>query len=206
MLKLKELKKSLLIIGLLTLSSSYMFSDTNVPLNDKTIKTIDYKKLNQLHDNMSKFNVYKIMVLNNISINNNDKYRDLKIDILENIDMLLTSSIEETKTMIRYNSINNDKSSEELLNSLGIFYNDKSYSKLVNQLKEINSIDKKEELSDKLNSWAINVEKQNQQKYKNYLEMLNSKNIKNRVNEVFNQEQLDIILEIRDDLLSNEDN
>lgn len=206
MLKLKKLKKSLLIIGLLTLSSSYMFSDTSVPLNDKTIETIDYQKLNQLHNNMSKFNVYKIMVLNNISINNNDKYRGLKIEILENIDMLLTSSIEETKTMIRYNSINNDKSSEELLDSLGFFYNDKSYSKLVNQLKEINSIDNKEELSDKLNSWAINVEKQNQQKYKNYLEMLNSEIIKNRVNEVFNQEQLDIILEIRDDLLSNEDN
>lgn len=70
----------------------------------------------------------------------------------------------------------------------------------------IKKIDNKEELNKKLNSWAINVEKQNQQKYKNYLEMLNSEIIKNRVNEVFNQEQLDIILEIRDDLLSNEDN
>lgn len=70
----------------------------------------------------------------------------------------------------------------------------------------IKKIDNKEELNKKLNSWAINVEKQNQQKYENYLEMLNSEIIKNRVNEVFNQEQLDIILEIRDDLLSNEDN
>lgn len=70
----------------------------------------------------------------------------------------------------------------------------------------IKKLDKRGELSDELNSWAINVEKQNQQKYKNYLKMLNSEIIKNRVNEVFNQEQLDIILEIRDDLLSNEDN
>lgn len=206
MFKLKEIKKSLLVISLLTFSSSYVYSDTSIPLNDKTIKTIDYQKLNQLHNNMSKFNVYKIMVLNNISINNNDKNRNLKFEILENVDMLLTSSVEETKTMIRYNSINNDKSTEELLEDLGFFYNDKSYKKLINQLKEINSIDNKEELSKKLKTWAINVEKQNQQKYKNYLKMLNSEIIKNRVNEVFNQEQLDIILEIRDDLLSNEDN
>lgn len=203
MIKIKDLKKLVLIISLLTLSFSNLFSDTNVPSNDKAIKTIDYQKLNQLYNNMNKFNVYKIMVLNNISINTNDKNRNLKIEILENIDMFLTSSIEETNTIIRYNYISNDKSSEELLNSLGFFYNNKSYNKLVSQLREILCIVNEQELKEKLNSYAINVEKQNQQKYKKYLEMLNSKIIKNRVNEVFNQEQLEIILEIRDDLLSN---
>lgn len=97
MIKTKDLKKLFLIVSLLTLNSSYLFSDTSAQLNDKTIKAIDYQKLNQLYANINKFNVYKIMVLNNIGINTNDKNRDLKIEILENIHMFLTSSNRRNK-------------------------------------------------------------------------------------------------------------